>query len=95
MPMNTRHVEVRCAAASGLPTLPAMNFWWIAPRLTSGDWQHNNPSLSTPGSGSTLLLRWLLSAFYLVAQCPGAGIPLQRVEGKFRDPQVPDWILSR
>ena len=61
----------------------------------SGEWQPQNPSLTTPGFRLYLLSLLLCQHHYLVANAQERGIPLQRVEGSFTVITSADWILER
>lgn len=61
----------------------------------SGEWQPQNPSLTTPGFRLYLLSLLLCQHHYLVANAQERGIPLQRVEGTFTVITSADWILER
>jgi len=61
----------------------------------SGEWQHQNPSLTTPGFRLYLLSLLLCQHHYLVANAQERGIPLQQVEGSFTVITSADWILEQ
>lgn len=61
----------------------------------SGEWQPQNPSLTTPGFRLYLLSLLLCQHHYLVANAQERGIPLQQVEGEFTVITSADWILER
>lgn len=61
----------------------------------SGEWQPQNPSLTTPGFRLYLLSLLLCQHHYLVANAQERGIPLQQVEGSFTVITSADWILEQ
>jgi len=60
----------------------------------SGEWQPQNPSLTTPGFRLYLLSLLLCQHHYLVANAQERAIPLQQVEGSFTVATSADWILE-
>jgi hypothetical protein len=61
----------------------------------SGEWQHQIPSLTTPGFRLYLLSLLLCQHHYLVANAQERDIPLRQVEGSFTVVTSADWILEQ
>ncbi len=60
----------------------------------SGEWQAQQPSLSTPGFRLYLLSLLLCQHFYLVANAEERMLPLRQVHGSFKVTTSNDWIID-
>jgi uncharacterized OsmC-like protein len=92
--MNQRTFQFRLLSSHAAPDRatgsPVVEFL-----AESGEWQPQNPSLTTPGFRLYLLSLLLCQHHYLVANAQERGIPLQQVEGNFTVITSADWILEK
>lgn len=92
--MNQRTFQFRLHSSHAAPDRatgsPVVEFL-----AESGEWQPQNPSLTTPGFRLYLLSLLLCQHHYLVANTQERGIPLQQVEGNFTVITSADWILEK
>jgi hypothetical protein len=92
--MNQRTFQFRLHSSHAAPDhatgSPVVEFL-----AESGEWQPQNPSLTTPGFRLYLLSLLLCQHHYLVANAQERGIPLQQVEGTFTVLTSADWILEQ
>jgi hypothetical protein len=59
-----------------------------------GQWEPQDPTLTTPGFRLFLLSLVLCQHFYLVANAREMALPLHRVEGDIKVTTGEDWILT-
>ncbi len=92
--MNQRTFQFRLHSSHAAPDRatgsPVVEFL-----AESGEWQPQNPCLTTPGFRLYLLSLLLCQHHYLVANAQERGIPLQQVEGNFTVITSADWILEK
>jgi hypothetical protein len=93
IPMTQRTFQFRLRSSHAAPD-HATGSLVVELLAESGEWQPQNPSLTTPGFRLYLLSLLLCQHHYLVANAQERGIPLHQVEGNFTVITSADWILE-